>query len=100
MSLLHAMDAALADHGPALAAVGDGPSGKVTGPLNDVLGYLAWIVTAAGVAGLLMVGTRMAISVRSGEGEEHLSQFLTVMGACVIGATAGPIVSFVMPWLV
>jgi len=71
------------------------PGGAVTGPLNEVLGYMAWFVTVAAVAGLLIIGTRMAISLRSGEGQEHLTQFAVVMGACVIGATAGPIVSFV-----
>jgi hypothetical protein len=95
MSLLYAANAALeAPVGTSLAV-----TDAVTGPLNIVLGWIAWLVTAAGVGGLLIVGTRMALAVRTGDGEEHLSQFLTVMGACVIGATAGPIVSFVMPWL-
>ncbi|MFE2304075.1 hypothetical protein ACFXAW_38460 [Streptomyces sp. NPDC059445] len=69
---------------------------KVTGQLDYVLGIIAWLVTAAGVAGLMMVGSRMALAVKSGEFEEHLSQFLMVLGACVIGATAGPIVGFVL----
>jgi hypothetical protein len=71
-------------------------SGDVTAPLNTVLGYIAWLVTAAAVFGLLIVGTRMAISLRSGQGDEHLVQFATVMGACIIGATAGPIVEFLL----
>ncbi|WP_406474486.1 hypothetical protein [Streptomyces sp. NBC_01615] len=96
MSMLHMANAVLdTPLGTTLAA----PSAKVTGPLDTVLNWIAWMVTAAGVAGLLIVGTRMAIAVRTGDGEEHLSQFLMVMGACVIGATAGPIVSAVMPWL-
>ncbi|MEV6198236.1 hypothetical protein AB0M19_38315 [Streptomyces sp. NPDC051920] len=70
--------------------------GRVTGQLDYVLGIIAWLVTAAGVAGLMMVGSRMALAVKSGEFEEHLSQFLMVLGACVIGATAGPIVGFVL----
>ncbi|CBG70853.1 MULTISPECIES: hypothetical protein [Streptomyces] len=73
-----------------------GPPAAVTNQLNYVLSILAWLVTAAGVCGLLLVGSRMAISLRSGEGDEHLSQFVMVLGACVIGATAGPIVAFVM----
>ncbi|AVH57135.1 MULTISPECIES: hypothetical protein [Streptomyces] len=71
------------------------PDSDVTGPLNQVLGYMAWFVTVAAVAGLLIIGSRMAISLRGGEGSEHLTQFAVVMGACIIGATAGPIVSFV-----
>ena len=73
-----------------------GPPGTVTYELNYVLNILAWLVTAAGVCGVLLVGSRMAISLRSGEGDEHLTQFAMVMGACIIGATAGPIVDFVM----
>lgn len=44
----------------------------------------------------MIVGSRMALAVKSGDVEEHLSQFLMVLGACVIGATAGPIVGFVL----
>jgi hypothetical protein len=73
-----------------------GPPAVVTDQLNYVLDILAWLVTAAGVCGLLLVGSRMAVSLRAGEGDEHLSQFAMVMGACVIGATAGPIVAFVL----
>ncbi|MCC9709039.1 hypothetical protein E4N62_29610 [Streptomyces sp. MNU76] len=72
------------------------PPAVVTNELNYVLNILAWLVTAAGVCGLMIVGTRMAISLRAGEGDEHLSQFAVVMGACIIGATAGPIVGFVL----
>lgn len=73
-----------------------GPPAVVTNELNYVLNILAWLVTAAGVCGLLIVGSRMAISLRSGEGDEHLSQFAMVMCACIIGATAGPVVGFVL----
>ncbi|MET7987936.1 MULTISPECIES: hypothetical protein [unclassified Streptomyces] len=69
---------------------------RVTQQLDYVLGIIAWLVTAAGVAGLMIVGSRMALAVKSGEFEEHLNQFLMVLGACVIGATAGPIVGFVL----
>ena len=73
-----------------------GPPAKVTGPLDEVLGYMAWLASAAGVMGLLIVGMRMAISLRQGEGQEHLVQFATVLGACIIATTAGPIVSFLL----
>ncbi|MFF1652212.1 hypothetical protein [Streptomyces sp. NPDC058255] len=89
MSTLYAMTTAT-------LAEGDGPPAGVATQLNYVLNIIAWLVTAAGVAGLMIVGSRMAFAVKTGDGDEHLSQFLTVMGACVIGATAGPIVGFLL----
>ncbi|MER5469642.1 hypothetical protein ABZX90_23090 [Streptomyces sp. NPDC002935] len=83
-------------HVIAAAALAEGPPQGVAAELDKVLGIIAWLVTAAGVAGLMIVGSRMALAVKSGDGDEHLSQFLMVMGACVIGATAGPIVGFVL----
>jgi hypothetical protein len=69
---------------------------NVTNPLNVVLGWMAWIVTCAAVAGLILTGTRMALALKTGDAEEHLREFLMVLGACVIGATAGPLVQFLM----
>lgn len=71
-------------------------SPSVTQDLDFVLGIMAWLVTAAGVAGLLIVGIRMAIAVRNGDREEHVREFLMVMSACVLGSTAGPVVSFLL----
>ncbi|MFD3936665.1 hypothetical protein ACFWSF_17595 [Streptomyces sp. NPDC058611] len=68
----------------------------VTGPLNQILGWMAWLVSVAGVFGVLIVGSRMAIALRSGNGDEHLAQLATVLGACIIGATTGPIVAFLL----
>ncbi|MEV5988663.1 hypothetical protein AB0L85_27255 [Streptomyces sp. NPDC052051] len=70
------------------------PPPTVTEKLDKVLGYIAWLVTAAGVTGVLIVGSRMAIALKTGDAEEHLREYLIVMGACVIGACAGPIVQF------
>jgi hypothetical protein len=83
-------------HAFAAGALAEGPPAGVAAQLDFVLGIIAWLVTAAGVAGLMIVGSRMALAVKTGDVEEHLSQFLMVMGACVIGATAGPIVGFVL----
>ncbi|MFF6781852.1 hypothetical protein [Streptomyces sp. NPDC012510] len=70
------------------------PPAETTKGLDQVLGYIAWLVTAAGVAGLLIVGSRMAVALKTGNAEEHLREYLIVLGACVIGACAGPIVTF------
>ncbi|GAB1693409.1 hypothetical protein KRM28CT15_52120 [Krasilnikovia sp. M28-CT-15] len=62
-----------------------------------LLSLLAWCVSAAAVAGLIVTGINMALQMRRGEpGEssEHWRGFLYVGGACLLGLTAGPLVSF------
>ncbi|MEU8777783.1 hypothetical protein [Streptomyces sp. NPDC048606] len=68
---------------------------ELTNKVNDVLGIAAWAGTAAGVAGVLITGAMMAISMRRGEGSEHMGRLGMVLGGCVLVATAGPLVSFV-----
>jgi hypothetical protein len=60
-----------------------------------VLGIAAWAGTAAGVAGVLVTGAMMAISLKRGESSEHMSRLGMVLGGCVLVATAGPLVQFV-----
>jgi peptidoglycan/LPS O-acetylase OafA/YrhL len=81
--------------GPMAVELAYTPPEETTQRLDQVLGYLAWLVTAAGVAGLLIVGTRMALALKTGDAEEHLRAYLIVLGACVIAACAGPLVEFV-----
>ncbi|MEH1028381.1 hypothetical protein ACWD6L_14930 [Micromonospora profundi] len=64
---------------------------------NDLLGLLAWCVTAAAIAGLIIVGIQMALQLNRGtpgEGAEHFRGLAVVALACVLGASAGPLVSF------
>ncbi|MEV4337717.1 hypothetical protein [Streptomyces sp. NPDC049590] len=68
---------------------------ELTNKVNDVLGIVAWVGTAAGVAGVLITGAMMAISMRRGEGSEHMGRLGMVLGGCVLVATAGPLVTFV-----
>ncbi|SER74752.1 hypothetical protein SAMN04487983_102183 [Streptomyces sp. yr375] len=69
----------------------------VTAPLDDVLALLSWLVTAAGVGGLLWLGASMALSVRSGQSVgDFMESFLMVMVACSLAVTAGPLVAFVL----
>ncbi|MGW5640714.1 hypothetical protein [Streptomyces sp. NPDC003832] len=63
--------------------------------VNTVLGIAAWAGTAAGVAGVLITGAMMAISLKRGESSEHMSRLGMVLGGCVLVASAGPLVSFV-----
>ncbi|MGY0068758.1 hypothetical protein ACWZEH_18555 [Streptomyces sp. QTS137] len=69
--------------------------GELTSKVNTVLGIAAWAGTAAGVAGVLITGTMMAVSLKRGESSEHMSRLGMVLGGCVLVATAGPLVGFV-----
>ncbi|AMW13761.1 hypothetical protein A4E84_32185 [Streptomyces qaidamensis] len=69
--------------------------GELTSKVNTVLGIAAWAGTAAGVAGVLITGTMMAVSLKRGESSEHMSRLGMVLGGCVLVATAGPLVRFV-----
>ncbi|MFJ4829835.1 hypothetical protein ACIP79_07950 [Streptomyces sp. NPDC088747] len=62
--------------------------------VDTVLGIAAWAGTAAGVAGVLITGIMMAVSMKRGESSEHFSRLGMVLGGCVLVSTAGPIVEF------
>jgi hypothetical protein len=83
------------------AVVGDVPQPTSPGApkeLADLVGtalnLVAWAGTAAGVAGVLITGTMMAISHKRGESSEHMSRLGMVLGGCILVATAGPLVQF------
>src|ERR1044071_2850226 len=70
-------------------------------PAMQVLNLLAWAVTAAAVAGLIIVGSNLGLQLRRGEpGEfsEHWRGIVLITVACAVGATAGPIMEFLHPW--
>lgn len=73
--------------------------GKAPQPLIDLvqvaLNLIAWAGTAAGVVGVLVTGTTMAISHKRGESSEHMSRLGMVLGGCILVAVAGPLVQFV-----
>ncbi|MFD5820229.1 hypothetical protein ACFYXJ_28420 [Streptomyces sp. NPDC002667] len=91
-SLLEAASSVLAAGVPQPAA---NAPGELTSKVNTVLGIAAWAGTAAGVAGVLITGAMMAVSVKRGESSEHMSRLGMVLGGCVLVATAGPLISFV-----
>ena len=62
--------------------------------VNKLLGLIAWGGTAAGVAGVLITGTMMAISVKRGESSEHMSRLGLVLGGCILIAVAGPVANW------
>ncbi|MER7548923.1 MULTISPECIES: hypothetical protein [Streptomyces] len=63
---------------------------------GQLLGLLAWCASAAGVGGVITVGTLMALQLRSGEhgeGGQHFRGLFFVMLASVLASTAGPLVA-------
>jgi len=76
-------------------------TGDPEDPGMRLLNLLAWSVTAAAVAGLIIVGANMSLQLRRGEpGEfsEHWRGLVLIGVSCVVGAAAGPIVEFLHPW--
>lgn len=60
------------------------------GKVTTVLNWIAWGVTILCVAGLLMVGGKLAIAHRNGEGFEAGSGLAKVLFACLlVGAASG-----------
>jgi hypothetical protein len=72
---------------------GDAPPDLVE-MVRTALNLIAWAGTAAGVVGVLVTGTMMAISHKRGESSEHMGRLGMVLGGCILVATAGPIVSW------
>lgn len=71
-----------------------GAPGDLTNLVNRLLGLIAWGGTAAGVAGVLITGTMMAISVKRGESSEHMSRLGLVLCGCILVAVAGPLANW------
>jgi len=64
---------------------------------HTIINLLAWCATAAGVFGLITVGTLMALQLRRGEpgeGGEHFRGVFFVTLGCLVAASAQPLVLF------
>ncbi|MER7167826.1 hypothetical protein ABT336_17370 [Micromonospora sp. NPDC000207] len=67
------------------------------GEAADILGLLAWCMTAAAVGGLIITGMQMAIQLNRGtaaENSEYFRAVAMIFFACLIGASAGPLVTW------
>ncbi|GIJ25000.1 hypothetical protein Vqi01_01620 [Micromonospora qiuiae] len=65
--------------------------------VSKLLDFLAWLVSAAGVTGLLITGAIMASQLRRGaleERTEYTKNIAMVAAACLIASTAGPIIAW------
>src|SRR5216110_3003456 len=67
------------------------PPGQVGEKIKTILGWLKYLVSAAGVAGMFITSARMMIAHRRGD-DTNVSQLGWVLGACVLAAAA--------PWIV
>lgn len=68
--------------------------GALSDAVGVVLGIAGWAGTAAGVAGIIVCGIMMAVSMKRGEGSEHISRLGMVLGGCILVACAGPTIEF------
>lgn len=67
---------------------------NLEGQVHLLMDIVAWTATSACVAGIAIVAAMMAISHHRGTGSEHMASLGRVMAACILIATAGPIVQF------
>lgn len=68
--------------------------GELSAAVETVLGIAGWLGTAAGVAGVMITGTMMAVSMKRGESSEHFSRLGMVLGGCILVSTAGPVIEW------
>jgi hypothetical protein len=76
------------DYKPDQSAVPEELKKKV----RQLLGIVAWTVTACCIVGVLAVAMKMAVNHGRGEGGQHFSGLGMVGLACVLGSSAGPLV--------
>ncbi|SFL26972.1 hypothetical protein [Geodermatophilus ruber] len=64
--------------------------------IATIVQWVAWTVLAVCVVGVLLVGARMALAHRRGEGAEHaLSLAYVLGGAVLVGSASGLIAALV-----
>ncbi|RFU22990.1 hypothetical protein [Geodermatophilus marinus] len=78
--------AAVVDPGTGIAP--PGAEGVVT-----IVSWVAWTVLALCVLGVLLVGARMALAHRRGDGAEHAVSLGYVLGAAVLVGSASGLVA-------
>ena len=63
-----------------------------TGGIQTIIGWLAWIATALGVVGIIIVGVTMFFQNRRGEGGEAAGKLGWVLAGLVLITAASAIV--------
>lgn len=86
----------LFDHAAALAKdipnPGQGEAPPFADKIEKLLGWAAWGGLLACVAGFVIIGARMGIQHRKGEGGSHLGSMFIVGFGCLLIVSAGLIV--------
>lgn len=73
---------------PGEGAPPPGAEGIVT-----IVQWVAWVVLAACVVGVLLVGARMAVAHRRGEGASYAAELGLVLGAAVLVSSASALIA-------
>ena len=64
--------------------------------LTTLLNWGMWVVTFAGIIGVLIAASSMMLAHRRGEGGEQASRLGWVLAGCCVAAAAGPIVNVLL----
>ena len=67
-----------------------------TDGLTTLLNWGMWMVTFAGIIGVLVAAGSMMLAHRRGEGGEQASKLGWVLGGCCVAAASGPIVNVLL----
>lgn len=73
----------------AAVASGDDLPSEVTRPLNQLLGWIMWLLCVAAIARLLFIGGQMGHAHNNPHGEPPDTPLGVVLGLCLGGAAAG-----------
>ena len=92
----HALASTTTDLLAAVPDPGQGTEPPGAAAITTVLGWLAWAVFAACVAGVLVVAIKLALAFRRGEGGEAVGQLGWVLGGAILGSSAAAVVGLVL----
>ena len=67
-----------------------------SGKVLTVLGWVAWIIAAICIIAVMIVGARMALANRRGEGGEAAQSLGWVMGGLIIVSVSGAVTGFLL----
>jgi hypothetical protein len=78
---------------PGIPDPGQGEEPPFAGPFVTVLKWGVYFALGAGVAGFVIIGGRMAIQHKRGEGGNHMSSLIIVGFGCIVIVSATAIVT-------